>query len=81
MTEQQIQRERIKQLEADGWYVIKLTVTNKTGIPDLIAVKNNDVLFVEVKRPKGIVSEIQKFRHKELRSKGIKVEIYRGKSN
>lgn len=78
MTEQQIQAKRIKQLEQEGWFVIKLTVTNKTGIPDLIAIKHNDVLFVECKTPKGVVSKIQEYRHRELRKKGIKVEVYRG---
>ena len=37
MTEQQIQKRRIKELEAEGYYVIKLIKTNKNGIPDLIA--------------------------------------------
>ena len=45
MTENQIQLKRIKQLEDQGYYVIKLTVTNRNGIPDLIAIpKNSDVL-------------------------------------
>ena len=35
MTEQQIQSKRIKELEAEGYYVIKLIKTNKNGIPDL----------------------------------------------
>lgn len=51
-SEQSIQRRKIKQLEADGYYVIKLVRTNKNGIPDLIAIpRNSDVLFVEVKKP------------------------------
>ena len=37
MTEQQIQNKRIKELEAEGYYVIKLKLTNKNGIPDLLA--------------------------------------------
>jgi hypothetical protein len=36
MTEQQIQSKKIKELEERGYYVIKLTKTNKNGIPDLI---------------------------------------------
>ena len=36
MTEQQIQYKRIKELEAEGYYVIKLIKTNKNGIPALI---------------------------------------------
>lgn len=79
MTEQQIQTKKIKELEAQGYYVIKLINTNKNGIPDLIAIPpGSDVLFVEVKRPDGKVTKLQEYRHKELNDKGIKVEIFRG---
>ena len=79
MKEQQIQAKKIKELEAQGYYVIKLINTNKNGIPDLIAIPpNSDVLFVEVKRPDGKVTKLQEYRHKELEDKGIKVEIFRG---
>ena len=79
MKEQQIQAKKIKELEAQGYYVIKLINTNKNGIPDLIAIPpNSDVLFVEVKGPTGKVSKLQEFRHQELADKGIKVEIFKG---
>lgn len=81
MKEQQIQAKKIKQLEAEGYYVIKLINTNKNGIPDLIAIpKDSDVLFVEVKKPDGKMSTLQEFRKKELENHGIKVEIFRGNS-
>ena len=79
MTEQQIQAKRIRELEEDGYYVIKLTMTNKNGIPDLIAIpKNSDVLFSEIKKPTGKLSVIQEFRLKQLNEHGIKTEVYRG---
>jgi Holliday junction resolvase len=79
MKEQQIQSKKIKDLEAQGYYVIKLINTNKNGIPDLIAIPpNSDVLFVEVKKPGGKPTPLQEFRHEELNNMGIKVEIYRG---
>ena len=79
MTEQQIQKKRIEQLEAQGYYVIKLIKTNKNGIPDLIAIpKDSDVLFSEIKKPKGKVSALQKYRIKELEAYGIRTEIYKG---
>tara|TARA_R100000306_G_scaffold2454_1_gene5392 strand:- start:57 stop:296 length:240 start_codon:yes stop_codon:yes gene_type:complete len=79
MTEQQIQAKRIKELEAEGYYVIKLMKTNKNGIPDLIAIpKDCDVLFSEVKTKRGRVSKLQQYRIKELYDHGIKTEIYRG---
>ena len=79
MKEQQIQTKRIKQLETEGYYVIKLVMTNKPGIPDLIAIpKDCNVLFVEVKQPTGKLSKLQEYRIKELEEHGIKVEIYKG---
>lgn len=82
MREQQIQAKKIKELEAQGYYVIKLVSTNKNGIPDLIAIpKDSDVLFVEVKKPDGKLSKLQEYRLKELKSHGIKVEVYKGEKN
>jgi isocitrate lyase len=79
MKEQQIQAKKIKELEAQGYYVIKLINTNKNGIPDLIAIPpNSDVLFVEVKKPDGKMSKLQEFRKKELENHGVKVEIFKG---
>jgi Holliday junction resolvase len=79
MTEQQIQKKRIEQLEAEGYYVIKLIKTNKNGIPDLIAIPPGvDVLFSEVKKPRGKVSALQEYRIKELKKHGVTVEIFRG---
>jgi len=79
MKEQKIQSNRIKELEADGYYVLKLMKTNKNGIPDILALKPGaDVLFSEVKRPKGKVSRLQEYRLKELEGYGFKTEVYRG---
>jgi hypothetical protein len=78
MKESQIQSKKIKELEAQGYYVIKLIKTNKNGIPDLIAIPpNSDVLFVEVKGPTGKLSSLQEYRIKELANKNIKTEVYK----
>ena len=79
MTEQQIQKKRIEQLEAQGYYVIKLIKTNKNGIPDLVAIPPGaNVLFSEIKKQKGKVSSLQEYRIKELKEHGVTVEIFRG---
>ena len=79
MSEQQIQSQRIKQLEAEGYYVIKLIKTNKNGIPDLIAIpRGSEVLFSEIKTKKGKVSKLQEYRMSELKGYGFKTEVYRG---
>jgi len=80
MTEQQIQTKRIKELEAEGYYVIKLIKTNKNGIPDLIAIPPGaDVLFSEIKTPKGKLSKLQEYRLKELREHGVNTEVHNGR--
>ncbi len=79
MTEQQIQAKRIKQLEAEGYYVLKLIKTNRNGIPDIIAIPpNSGVLFSEVKTKKGRLSKLQEYRLKELEGYGFRTEVYRG---
>lgn len=79
MTEQEIQKKRIKELEAEGYYVIKLIKTNKNGIPDVIAIPpNSNVIFSEIKTKKGKVSKLQQYRLKELEKHGVKTEVYRG---
>ncbi len=78
MLEQKIQTKKIKELEAQGFYVIKLTVTNKNGIPDIIAIpKNSDVQFYEIKSRTGKLSKLQEFRIKELSDHGCKVVVHR----
>jgi len=79
MNEQKIQYKLIKQLEDKGYYVIKLSVTNKPGIPDLIAIpKDSDVEFYEVKRPGKKPRPLQEYRIKEIKKHGVKVYIYDG---
>ena len=71
-TESQVQNKVIKELESKGYYLIKLIKTNKNGIPDLIAIKQNEIpIFIEVKTETGILSMLQKFRLKELKEKGF----------
>ena len=50
MTEQQIQSKKIKELEAEGYFVIKLIKTNKNGIPDILALhQQKGIKFYEIK--------------------------------
>ena len=79
MTEQQIQKKRIDQLESQGYYVLKLVKTNKNGIPDVLAIHSDGrVLFSEIKTPTGRLSKLQEYRLKELEKYGFQTEVYRG---
>jgi Holliday junction resolvase len=79
MTEQQIQKKRIDQLEKEGYYVLKLIKTNKNGIPDVLAIHpDGRVLFSEIKTPTGRLSKIQEYRLKEIEKYGFDTEVFRG---
>ena len=71
--ESKIQRKIIKDLEANGWIVIKTIVLSKSGYPDIIAFKNSKTIFIEVKDTKGVVSELQAYRIRQLKAQGFNV--------
>ena len=73
-----MQSKIIKYLENKGYYLIKLIKTNKNGIPDLLALKENEIYFIEVKRKDGKLSKIQEYRIRELNNNGFKVDIIYG---
>ena len=75
MRESEIQSKIIKFLESKQWLVVKIIKTNKNGWPDLQAHKDGITIFIEVKSETGKVSELQKYRHKQLQEQGFKTII------
>ena len=80
MLESKIQAKLIKSLEAQGYYVIKLSVTNKPGIPDILAIPpGSNVEFYEVKQPGKKPRPLQEYRIKEINENGFgTAKIYDG---
>ena len=76
MKESEVQRKITLQLEKKGWIVVKLIKTTMNGIPDLMALKDGRTVFIEVKTDKGVTSEIQKFRHEQLKKQGFTVFVW-----
>ena len=74
--EKNIQTKIKKKLELEGWFVIKLITTSCNGIPDLLCLRDGLTMFVEVKREKGKLSELQKVRIKDLKEKGFEVKVW-----
>ncbi len=76
--ESKIQSQIIKALEKKGYYVLKIIKCNKNGTADLIAFRKSELpIFIEVKTEKGIQSELQKFRQKEVEQLGYKYYLIR----
>jgi Holliday junction resolvase len=62
LTESQIQTDIKDYLTWSGWFVFKIHQQGKycfRGITDLIAIKNGLTIYVEIKTPKGRLSDDQ----------------------
>jgi hypothetical protein len=63
-------------LEEKGYLVVKLIKTSCNGIPDLMCLKDGKVIFIEVKQPSGVLSELQKLRIKQLTDLGFDCKVW-----
>lgn len=74
--ESKIQKKIIDYLTKDSFFVLNLIKTNKSWIPDLLAIKNWVVLWIEVKQINWKLSKIQEYRIRELKDKVLVVYWY-----
>ena len=65
------QRLVIKEYEAKGFTVLKFIRLNKSGYPDLMCMKDGEVIFIECKEAKDTLKPLQKLRIDELRANGF----------
>ena len=75
MLENKIQRKIRERLEKDGWLVIKIISSSLNGIPDLIAHRGGETIYIETKIPGRDPDPLQEYRHKQIREHGIKVIV------
>lgn len=73
--ESRLQRKIIDDLEKDGWIVVKIKLCNLNGFPDLMALKNGNVFFIEVKDEGEEAEPLQDVRHQMLRDQKFYVFV------
>lgn len=61
-------------VQREGGMSFKLSPT-LAGLPDRVVLYKGALYFVELKRPGGALSPIQRHRHKELRQHGMTVVV------
>ena len=69
------QSKLIKLWKDKGYFVINLVKVTPSGLPDLIALKNNEVVFIESKEVWDRLSVLQKVRIKMLTNIGFTVYV------
>jgi len=71
MKESEIQKKIAERLKKNGWWVTKLIQTTTNGIPDLMAIRNGHVIFLEVKQPGNDATELQQYVISTLNKVGV----------
>jgi len=76
-TEKSIQTAIRRWLKNNGWFVRKWHQGSYAGagMPDLLAIKNGVVLFLEIKRPGGKLTKLQERTIRELSEHGANVFV------
>jgi len=73
--ESSIQSKIVATLTRAGYIVLRNTVCNLKGWPDLTVYRRGRTAFIEVKRPGKEPTELQAHRHKQLRAEGFDVHV------
>lgn len=77
--ESEIENKMRQKLKKHGAIFFKFVSPSMSGVPDRIVIMpNGRVIFVELKRDGGIISERQKFIHKMLRMNNAEVRVVIG---
>ena len=69
------QTKLIKHWQSKDYFVINLVKITPTGLPDLICVKPDEVIFCESKEKWDRLSKLQKAKIKILKKLGFKVYV------
>ena len=67
----------MKQLEADGYFCIKIHggAFQFAGLPDILAIKNGQAAWIEVKRPGGKPTKLQSAMLQKLKRFGCRAGV------
>lgn len=76
--ESRTQQRLIADLKKRGWLVVKVSLCSMPGFPDIVALKDGQTIFVEVKRPNGKTRPLQDYAHEKIKQHGGTVLVYDG---
>ena len=76
-TESKFQRKVLKWLEKNGIYAIKYNASgiSQVGVPDILACLDTYFIGIELKKERGVVSEIQKYTIRQINETGLAIVL------
>lgn len=70
-----VQNPVVKHARRTGWLAWKMKIEGRNGCPDFAMMKDGLILWMEFKRPGGVLSAQQILRIKDLREHGFTVHV------
>ncbi|MFE4834478.1 VRR-NUC domain-containing protein [Arthrobacter sp. NPDC056691] len=73
--ENHIESYLLSRCRANGFLCLKFVSPGRGGVPDRIVVAPNSTVFVEVKRPGGVLEKRQRITHARMRRHGAEIHV------
>lgn len=73
--ERDVERPSKEYAKKRRWWVMKVLLSDRNGVPDGLFIRSGRVIFIEFKAPGELPSGQQLKRHKEIRDQGIAVFV------
>lgn len=73
--EEQVEAAIVTAAETSGWIVRKLKYSCRRGAPDRIMYKHGRVVFMEIKRPGGTLSGLQRKELRLMKERGLDAHV------
>jgi hypothetical protein len=70
-----VETKAVVRAKAAGWWELKIISANRDGYPDRLFFKDDRYVWIEFKRPKGELRELQDQRRTEMRDLGMEVYL------
>ena len=75
-TEKVIEQKFVRECVKRGWFCLKQNVMGRRGYPDRLVIKPGGIhVWIEMKRPGGKLSELQKITIENLEAQGCVVSV------
>lgn len=75
ISEKQIEKQSKKEAKDDGWLAFKFSSPQHRGVFDDVFIKQGRVVFIEFKKPGGVLTRLQEIFRDQIREQKIEAEV------
>lgn len=80
-SEKAVERHLLVQCRRNGLFCLKFVSPARGGVPDRVVIAPTGTVFVEVKRPDGVLEKRQRLMHSKMRRFGAEIHVVHDESS